>query len=340
MSQCPGCNRIFAGPRLLKQHSKTCQAASTSLLTSLVKRCKPLTIGLSSFKRAKHTLNDELGVNLEVKPNAQTNHHPEPEALLTHDSYPSSPSPPSEPVSFSRSGRRRRAPRALRNYLPTSLVGLPSHFVPLPRLLAAISPIPSEGDPVSDMGDQPSPSSTETEPLELMPIRTLPSEFSICRKYARLPKHNSEDDNNLESLCDYLQIGHPITLGILPMMGVHKLSLDGSLNDIDLFSPFYPFENIMMLRLLKWRYDHSTSNSNIALDTLVDKVLLSPDFEVEHLRDFCITWELDRLDKLDTVPNPFHREDGWHEASIKIKLPKEHVQYVTNMHLAKRLSTN
>jgi hypothetical protein len=67
--------------------------------------------------------------------------------------------PKSPPVSHSFSGQRRKVPCALKDYIPHSLVGLPSHLRPAPpkptlpagpEVLSPASPSDPEPEPVAD----------------------------------------------------------------------------------------------------------------------------------------------------------------------------------------------
>ncbi|KAH9924456.1 uncharacterized protein B0H18DRAFT_1105032 [Fomitopsis serialis] len=74
---------------------------------------------------------------------------------------------------------------------------------------------------------------------------------------------------------------------------------------------------------MAWANTGSNLKSNVEVQRLVDDVLLAPDFDLEDLRRFRVTRELERLDSIDKPGHVFSSSDGWHETSVKIPVPKE-----------------
>lgn len=68
------------------------------------------------------------------------------------------------------------------------------------------------------------------------------------------------------------------------------------------------------------------------LDALVNNVILADDFDVTHLQNFNVTHELKRLDVDDPQSSTFAKENGWKQASIKIRLPAECIRNVSEDH--------
>ncbi|KAI0296897.1 hypothetical protein BC826DRAFT_1103689 [Russula brevipes] len=101
--------------------------------------------------------------------------------------------PPSEtptevapPTSVSRSGRTRRAPRALMDFLPHSLVGLASHLhpvLPAPQPTGTVPPVRSPS---------PEPIAVLPEPQPETVITTEPNQFGLYRQYATAPRMDPE----------------------------------------------------------------------------------------------------------------------------------------------------
>ncbi|EMD39369.1 hypothetical protein CERSUDRAFT_134414, partial [Gelatoporia subvermispora B] len=75
--------------------------------------------------------------------------------------------------------------------------------------------------------------------------------------------------------------------------------------------------------LVNWRYTQTNITSCAAIDTLATDVLLQPAFSTEHVIGLNMKRELKILDEYGNTGSPFSAHDGWREASVKIKLPKE-----------------
>lgn len=207
--------------------------------------------------------------------------------------------PPPEPVSFSLSGRRRKPPRALKDYLPHSLVGLPSHLRP-------VTPVPP--NPMPTVVPSPIPSPTpEPEPEPI--ITTEPNGFGLYRQYTRRPRGDPDEDVTLENLTNTSTRDSDIT-GTTDK----RLFETGS-------SLFYPFPNSTSYRLVDWFYRASGMKSLADLDALVRNVILARDFDAEDLRTFNASREMARLDTYGATNSPFSAEDGWKEGSVTIRLP-------------------
>lgn len=75
---------------------------------------------------------------------------------------------------------------------------------------------------------------------------------------------------------------------------------------------------------MNWFYNSSLQKSIEDLRRLVDDVILAEDFDREDLRDFNPTREAKRLDRAENDPSSsIFSSDGWHEASVEIRLPCE-----------------
>jgi hypothetical protein len=68
---------------------------------------------------------------------------------------------------------------------------------------------------------------------------------------------------------------------------------------------------------MNWFYQTSSKTLN-DLDNLVHDVILAPDFNSDHLKDFSANCEAKRLDDNPISP----ASDGWKESTAKIWLPK------------------
>jgi hypothetical protein len=80
---------------------------------------------------------------------------------------------------------------------------------------------------------------------------------------------------------------------------------------------------------MNWFYSGSSTKSIAELQSLVDDVILAPDFRVSDFGGFSAKRELSRLDggtnSKTSASTPFANENGWKCSSIYIKLPCEKV---------------
>ncbi|KAJ8078120.1 hypothetical protein PM082_000326 [Marasmius tenuissimus] len=87
-----------------------------------------------------------------------------------------------------------------------------------------------------------------------------------------------------------------------------------------------PFSNPTVDRLMKWHCDSDSTKSLNSLDSLVQDVLLQPDFDVKHLHGFCAHAAAATLDKsIAARPDkklPFQAFKGWIDDTVDISLPR------------------
>jgi len=251
--------------------------------------------------------------------------HPSQVFELQHDLPAPEPAPVDEElVSMSRVGRKRKTPRALLDFLPTTTAGLPSHISHPARKRKKPGLLdPSAGAAIAV--DIPGNCSAEVTPgpeAELAAadppsFETEPNSFGVYRHYTTKPSTDPEEEITLDSLCDAptFAIAPSLDSGdesSLPTCGFGK-SLKADF--------FVPFLNATVFRLMDWFYSTSNAKSSAALDQLVHNVILAEDFNREDLRNFSTTRELDRLDKYSDTSAAFSAEDGWQEGSVSIRLP-------------------
>ncbi len=90
-----------------------------------------------------------------------------------------------------------------------------------------------------------------------------------------------------------------------------------------LTSSFVPFLNTTVLRLMNWFYQGSTKTL-AALQSLVDNVILHPDFHLSDLKNFSASRKSQWLEKLNSVPDsdlPYLKNGDWKESLVKVPLP-------------------
>jgi hypothetical protein len=93
---------------------------------------------------------------------------------------------------------------------------------------------------------------------------------------------------------------------------------------------FAPFHNASILRILNWHYNGSNLKSLSQLDTLVEDVILQPDFKQEDFIGFSASQEAEHLDNSTENPeSPFSPKDGWIETSVSISVPANNVKHTS-----------
>jgi hypothetical protein len=220
------------------------------------------------------------------------------------------------------SGRQRRFPQRFHDFLPNSTTQVP--HLPDRIVTRAPSPLPVESRSPSPL----QPDVPELEVLEAQNITTEPDEFGLYRIYETYPSHVPDENQGLDDCCD------APGLAVAPNASTQRwwtgfgakipnLSLQKNL--------FAPFLNATVFRLMNWFYSGSTMKSVAELQSLVDNVLLSDDYDRAHLKNFSARSELRRLDcDLEKVSNslalPFSHDNTWKESTVRIKLPAEGVK--------------
>lgn len=239
---------------------------------------------------------------------------------------PREPSPAPPPPT--RSGRRRRLPKRLDDFLPSSLrpvlttgnLDTPAmreareqqeHTRQAAEALAAAA----AAAPVT-----PECEIMDTAPPRLPLVITEPNSMGLYREYPAAPFQDPDDCTSIDQLCDAPTFERTPDDSLEPSLGTSRFGLPPLPSN-----PFAPFLNATIFRLINWFYSGSEMKSVAELDRLVKEVLLADDFDRLHLEKFSASRELDRLDKYEehSPQDTFKVEDGWQETSVKIKLPAE-----------------
>jgi len=216
------------------------------------------------------------------------------------------PAPDSPPqASYSFSGRRRKAPRILKDYVPHSLLGLASHLHPVPpRPPLAPSRAPSPLENVV----------LEPELVHDTVFRTDTDLFGLYREYTQQPV--------IYPVNDAMTWPAPKTQDSLESeRGAQSIVTDSNF--------FRPFLNPTEFRLMNWFYGCANTKSESDLDRLIKDVGSAEDFSMDDFLKFNSHRVLSRLDEYASTSAAFSADDGWKEGSVTIHLPNVKSKYVS-----------
>ncbi|KAF9541101.1 hypothetical protein CPC08DRAFT_730863 [Agrocybe pediades] len=229
---------------------------------------------------------------------------------------------------------------------PNRLIRLPARYrdemPPQPPLLL---PAPSTFEP------DPEPIPSAALPKATETLQSYVSEldsYGMFREYPfGRPLHNPDEHTLISDLVEsstILRVDSSTSRKWFSPLGSSKLaeaSVAGKHADKILPSTsfsFAPFLNPSVFRLMTWFYNSSAIKSYGQLNSLVNNVILAPDFKQEHFVGFSAVREAKRMDdhisassssisqplestdSTDLTP-PLLAEDGWLEASVFISAP-------------------
>lgn len=227
-----------------------------------------------------------------------------------------------------RSGRVRRAPRALCDFVPNNMAGRKLY-----RHLAPLVPLPPP--PPEPVPRNPTPVTPEVAVVPTTVFETTPDTFGVFRRYAHKPLREPENEQSPDNLVNVSTIVPTIETTnaeayTAPVRSIFQKTRDA------VSSWFFPFQNASSFRLLHWRYTGSRNKSTKETQRIADMCGMD-DFKPAHMKDFSVTREEKRLDK-GMLQEQALTNEGWRKSSIKIPLPKEGVQISED--LAPRLKIN
>ncbi len=141
------------------------------------------------------------------------------------------------------------------------------------------------------------------------------------------PQRDPEAHTSLSSLCDALtlakdsSVDSPSTYKTIKWLTRNSAVVLGRAEEA-----VGPFANKSQFRLYDWFYNASFTKSMDDLDDLLD-VLCSDEFETAHLDGFNSHSAQKKLDDYKHPEGVFSKDDGWHESSVEIPLPKTKKKY-------------
>ncbi|OBZ77444.1 hypothetical protein A0H81_01956 [Grifola frondosa] len=327
MVGCLGCSEKFKTTKALRVHSKTCKGSRnfTSNTFKLHRKRQADADNSRAAKLRRTDEDDDINDAIEVHNECLD---VEPELDIQQDV-------PVDPATVSRAGCRRIFPKALQDFLPTSVGGLAAHINrparPRPRRGHFIAPDAAE-DPHSTHVPTPhvSPPPEEANAPEDPPMHfdTKPNSFGLYKCYTRQPPLDPDARIDLVQLCDAptLTSSHISSTRRAPLQSRTNPGSTASTSESE-HPPFAPFENITTFRMMNWQYNDLNTKSQANLMSIID-IMQEPDFDPAHLRNFSVTCELARLDAYGKTCSPFSADDGWLDGSVQIRLPKEGHSYL------------
>ncbi|KAG8989786.1 hypothetical protein FRB90_002071 [Tulasnella sp. 427] len=248
--------------------------------------------------------------------------------------------PPTQHTTGVQGGGCRPRRSAVARRLPTRL----QHLLPESRsVLAPRQPLANQSDSVTGTAshmETPENDSIDEAPIQSTSVfQTLRNAFGVFRSYLKRPARIPDQEIALDELTDGTQqSSHPPGLSINDQPKLASTANParlpegngGDRND-DISQAVYPFPNISTFRLAHWYHTSGASGSRASLSKLVNEVLRSGDFELEHL-DKQSMEKLDRLlDEMDENGSGSKRPeddvaqgsswDGWKEEAVRIQVP-------------------
>jgi hypothetical protein len=144
---------------------------------------------------------------------------------------------------------------------------------------------------------------------------TIPNQFGLYRRFTTWPSVDPENDVTIDDLIDAPTFINTTDRGYRKAEEAFGPTGTSS-------NPFAPYLNATVYRLMNWFYQTGSKTLH-DLNSLVHDVILAPDFDADHLQNFSASSEAKRLDDNPMCP----ASDGWHESSVKIRLPKTGAKY-------------
>ncbi|KAG6808669.1 hypothetical protein H0H92_003308 [Tricholoma furcatifolium] len=310
---CIFCSRSFNERKGLSVHVKKCSKKINTLrITDIAgedERRRPFNdkskIQLQDFIPSMNQSGDALPNSVQepneidtVNPSTSSHHLPVPPG--TSEIIPLVDHLPAEPSGLRRSTRRHALPKRYR-----------------------VSPEPEAEPPRSKKQRLLVPDSPPPIQIEYEPIETEPDAMGLFRCYSGpLPSHDPDQHLTIHHVADaptFIKQGNSPEAHPLNGFGPQATEIAAE----EQTSPFAPFLNATVFRLMNWFYQ-STTKTLADLDSLVNDVILHPDFTQSDLRGFRAARECQRLEEMGTKTSsslPYFKTDNWKESTVKLHLP-------------------
>ncbi|PIL35257.1 hypothetical protein GSI_01982 [Ganoderma sinense ZZ0214-1] len=158
--------------------------------------------------------------------------------------------------------------------------------------------------------------------------RTEPDGFGIFREYARRPRTDPEAGDSLESVSDAPGLDKPTEQDVPKYSSIAWITraVAITVNPTSSTPDYGPFKNASQFRLMDYFYGRSDTKSLDALDDLI-AVIRSPGFSPDDLEGFSARTAEHALDVWVSPSGIFSAQDGWHESSVEVSLPKTGAKY-------------
>ncbi|KAG6806608.1 hypothetical protein H0H93_002708, partial [Arthromyces matolae] len=157
------------------------------------------------------------------------------------------------------------------------------------------------------------------------PIETDPDAMGLFRHYTSLPSFDPDQHITIHHVADaptFLKEGAAIDAH--PLTGFGPQAVENSLRNKQTSSACWaPFLNATVFRLMNWFYQ-SSKKTLADLDSLVNDVILQPDFAQSDLAGFRASRECQRLEDSGPMSNselPYSNNDNWQESIVTVPLP-------------------
>jgi len=149
--------------------------------------------------------------------------------------------------------------------------------------------------------------------------------MGLFRRYPNKPTINPDQNIGLMSCCDgsdFISSDSSVPraelLDPLPTPPPLESALDLTSPDEDVWSPFSNFSRAV---IMAWHYNGGTVKS-AAQTELLGNAVTDKRFNGLDMIGFSIHKENENIDKyLSQQSTPFQRRHGWHEASVRIRVP-------------------
>jgi Plavaka transposase len=305
--KCPGCSQTFDQGIAIKAHQRTCvglrlvgQKRINKRLQNVQKReaVKHARIegkSIEDIAEERQDLREDLEINV-----------------------PSYPSAPQASRSSGQPARTVRLPKRYRDELP------PAPPIPIPDL-----------EPITEK-TQDSPVE-EPEHVQEGPntFRTDSDSYGTFREYLHgKPSIAPDELYSLAAVSDspYLATDSSDSPPIDPAFPSPLRTLYKA--DTSLAQPlFAPFRNASVYRLMTWFYSSSNTKSMSELNSLVNDVILAPDFNPDDLVGFNASKQHQVMDSYQEssveVPSPFAFDDTWIKGTVELALPCDGIKHQT-----------